>query len=192
MILEYDNESVNYLNYYDLEWYLFGVVGPKFHADGFLSAFDFFCIVIWKANRAKSRIAKRLCNLGDGSIEESVRLLTSNLARQSTSKDRMQYLFESWGFRLPMASAILTVLYTEEFTIYDVRVCDAIGRFHELNNITNFENLWQGYISFKQCVENSAPGNLNLRDKDRYLWGKSFHDQLVSDIEACFRLEEKP
>jgi len=51
---------VDYLRYYDLETYLFEDVHRRFHAAGSLSAFDFFSIIIWKANRAKSNVARRL------------------------------------------------------------------------------------------------------------------------------------
>ncbi len=51
---------MDYLKLYDLEKYLFDVVRSNFERDRRLSAFDFFCIIIWKANRAKSKIAKKL------------------------------------------------------------------------------------------------------------------------------------
>ena len=51
---------MDYVRYYDLESYLFEDVRQQFQSEGSLSAFDFFSIVIWKANRAKSKIAKRL------------------------------------------------------------------------------------------------------------------------------------
>ena len=85
-----------------------------------------------------------------------------------------------------MASAILTVLYPEEFTVYDVRVCDSLGDCHKLSNVTDFEKLWHGYVEFKSKVSQAVPDELSLRDKDRYLWGKSFHEQLSIDIEKAF------
>ena len=39
------------------------------------------------------------------------------------------------------------------------------------------------YQAFKRAVEGAAPDELNLRDKDRYLWGKSFCKQLMKDVE---------
>jgi len=45
----------DYLEYYDLERYLFENVHQRFHLEHSLGAFDFFSIVIWKANRAKSQ-----------------------------------------------------------------------------------------------------------------------------------------
>ncbi len=85
-----------------------------------------------------------------------------------------------------MASAILTVLYPDEFSVYDVRVCGELGGFSELSNITKFERLWPRYLEFLQAVERAAPEGLTLRDKDRYLWGKSFSCQLVNDIGSKF------
>ena len=52
-----DVEDGGYLEYYNLNDYLFGTVNKRFHENGSIGSFDFFCIVIWKANRAKSKIA---------------------------------------------------------------------------------------------------------------------------------------
>jgi hypothetical protein len=180
---------MDFHRYYDLESYLFNTVRYRFAEQGYLSAFDFFCIVIWKANRAKSKIAKKLLAHGYESLGAVVHALTAGLAEQSTAKDRLRYLWERWEFYLPTASAILTVLYPDEFTIYDVRVCDELDEFHSLRNLGDFENLWRGYQAFKRAVEESAPGDLSLRDKDRYLWGRSFYKQLERDIEQGFTLK---
>ena len=98
----------------------------------------------------------------------------------------MKILFEDWGFLLPMASAILTVLYPMSFTIYDFRVCEALDDFHKLQNKTNFDSLWNGYKSFVAAVNNAGPSEYSLRDKDRWLWGKSFSQQLEQDIAENF------
>ena len=188
---------MQYLKYYDLEAYLFETVRPRFAAQGYLSAFDFFCIVIWKANRAKSMTAKRIKRDGE-SLDETIKALTAGLAHQATPKERMRYLVDAnaWRFTLPMASAILTVLYPEEFTVYDVRVCDSLQAlkvsedFHGLANRTNFENLWTGYQRFKAAVESTAPSDLSLRDKDRWLWARSFVRQLERDTKTGFQHPE--
>jgi len=182
---------MDFRQYHDLEDYLFRIVRTRFARQRYLSAFDFFCIVIWKANRAKSRVANRLKNASkaQGNLEKAVHILTNNIAQRKTSKDKLRYLWKEWGLRLPMASAILTVLYPGEFTIYDRRVCDVLQKFHNLGNRKDFDDLWDGYMQFRRRVEESAPQQLSLRDKDRYLWGKSFHDQLTEDIEQGFRQE---
>ena len=180
-------ETKDFLQIYDLESFLLDTVRPRFHEQGWLSAFDLFCIIIWKANRAKSMIARNLVTRSNSdTLEESVRVLTAGIFQQTTSKDRLRYLFEEWKIRLPMASAILTVLYPDEFTIYDKRVCDQLGNFHKLYNISNFEKLWVGYLQFREAVARTTPTGLSLRDRDRYLWGKSFTEQLEKDIANNF------
>ena len=177
---------MDFRQFYDLESYFERTVRPLFEQHGYLTAFDFFCIVIWKSNRAKSKIARKLLLHGYKDLNTSVKVLTRGLTQKESPKEKLQYLFKDWEFGLPMATAILTLLYPNEFTIYDYRVCDALGRFHKLNNKLNFENLWRGYLEFKEAVETAVPNELSLRDKDRYLWGKSFFEQLKSDIENGF------
>lgn len=178
---------MDFRQYYDLESYLFNTVGPRFTRQGHLSAADFFCIVIWKANRAKGKIARRLLAQGYDDLDAAVHALTGGLGQQTNAKDRLRYLMEDWKLRLPMASAILTVFYPNDFTVYDARVCDVLGEFHNLVNLVNFDNLWRGYQAYKRAVEESAPKGLTLRDKDRYLWGKSFYKQLVKDLDGYQR-----
>lgn len=179
----------------NLESYLLDTAGPCFAKEKQLSTFDFFCIVIWKANRAKSKIADKLRSRPPGydNLDAAVHALTTGLAKKETEKERLRYLWEEWGLSLAMASAILTVLYPDEFTVYDVRVCDVLreqgrGSFHRLSNPNlSFEGVWRGYEEYKRRVEESAPKELSLRDKDRYLWGKSFYEQLKKDIEQGFK-----
>ena len=181
--------GTDFRQYYDLEPYLLDRVRPRFVQQGYLSAADFFCIVIWKANRAKSKIAKKLLASGYEDLDGAVRALTNGLAQQPNAKERLRYLWQDWELRLPMASAILAILFPDEFTVYDERVCGALGAFRYLKNRVNFENLWHGYQEFKRAVEESTPPDLSLRDKDRYLWGKSFYEQLKRDIDRRFNVK---
>ena len=52
--------NMDYKKYYNLERYLFDEVGPKFRNGGGLSTEDFFCIVIWKANRSKTNWSTKI------------------------------------------------------------------------------------------------------------------------------------
>jgi len=186
-------EVTAYEKIYDRESYLFGTVTNKFRAKGFLSAFDFFCIIIWKAERAKSRIADKIMSsdrLVGRNLDERVRLMTETILKIQEPQERLRYLMNDLKFRLPMASAILTVLYPDEFTVCDTRVCDQLPGKTEHNRLINKVNpeaIWSGYVAFREEVKNAAPAALSLRDKDRYLWGKSFCDQLRTDIENKFR-----
>ena len=113
-----------FLRFCNLESYLFDIVRQRFANDGHLNASDFFCIVIWKANRAKSKIAKKLLAASEGmTLDEVVVQLSTGIASQETPKAKLHFLINGRNsFSLPMATAILSVLYPEEFTIYDYRV----------------------------------------------------------------------
>jgi len=106
---------MDYSKYYDLESYIFNEVKGNFHEKGFLNPSDFFCIIIWKANRAKSNIAKKF----NMSFDSEIKRLTSLLYKAKSRQERMRILIEDYRFYLPMASAILSVLYSEQYSIYD-------------------------------------------------------------------------
>ena len=185
---------MDYLKLYNLEQYLFDDVRKSFKTNGNLSAFDFFCIIIWKANRAKSKVALKLVAHGGDAANDLnaiVVCLTSAIAKAPDHKARMRILIEQWAFRLPMASAILTVLYPDSFTVYDVRVCDELRNHHSVQNKTRFDDLWDGYQMYLRDVGSKEPAVSGLRDKDRTLWARSFEKQLNDDISTLFRKDHE-
>jgi hypothetical protein len=189
-------ECEKYLKYYRLETYLFSDVHDCFENDGSIGAFDFFSIVVWKANRAKSKIARNLLrrSKGGASLEEIVRGLTRALKQTPDQRERLRLLWQ-WDFRLPMASAILTALWPDDFTVYDVRVCGELrkdGRqdYCRLAGCTSFDKLWEGYSRYIEAAKTAVPGDFSLRDKDRYLWGRSARMQLEEDIRNEFRARD--
>lgn len=174
--------SIDPLRYYHLESFLFEDVHGRFHRQGWLGAIDLLSIVIWKANRAKSRIARRLLRK-HSSLEQACRALTSSLYKAHSSEQRLGLLLGEWQFRLPMASAILTVLWPEEFTIYDVRVCAELQQFEHLGARSS-AGVWPEYCKYKDAVDQAVRSDMRLRDKDRYLWGRSAVAQLQRDIQC--------
>jgi hypothetical protein len=179
----------DYLRYFDLETYIFEDVHQRFHAEHSLGAFDLFSIVIWKANRAKSKIALKLLALdpeGRRDLEDIARALTASLYKAPCHKERLRILMKDWKFALPMASSILSACYPEDFTIYDYRVRELIGGFPNLNHLADFEKIWAGYNEYKARVSQLAPG-FTFRDRDKYLYGKSKALQLEADIRRLFQ-----
>lgn len=186
------NNEIDYRKFCNLETYLFTTVRDNFIREGNINVADFFCIVIWKSNRSKSKIAKKLLSHAHGfqNLDDAMRSLTSEIKQQSSGKERLRYLMKEWKFYLPMATAVLSVLYPDEFTIYDTRVCNVLGDFHKLYNKLRFETVWTEYNRFIAAVQKAAPEGLSLRDKDRWLWGKSFWEQLERDIRTGFHGEK--
>lgn len=174
----------DYHSYYHLEDYLFDEVRPRFFRDHVLDAFDLFSILVWKANRAKSYAARRMLKRCSD-LETAAGELTRALYEATTPEERFRVTVADWGFRLPTATAILSVLWPDEFTVYDVRVCDQLRRFHDLYEAPSGQ-VWPGYCNYREAVRQAVPEQSLLRDKDRVLWGRSAARQLVGDIAAGF------
>jgi hypothetical protein len=169
---------MNYLKYYDLEEYLFTDVKNAFDSRGHLTHEEFFSIVIWKANRAKTAIKRKLAKRGK-SLAVVVQDLSSQINKAASDEERLRIFLDDWHFGLPMATAILTVLYPDRFTVYDVRVRGQLGipDFAGLKN--QIELYFKGYLPKVAAM----PEARTLRDKDRYLWGKSAHDDLLAFLQ---------
>jgi hypothetical protein len=172
----------SYLKYYDLERYLFGEVGPNFRRSGRLDYVDLFLILHWKSMRAKTRVKNKLAEQADGDFKKAVEEMGKALYEQKDLKERLRILMDKWKLRLPMASAILTVLYPDDFTVYDWRVCEIVDC--DYKDYSGFsDECWKEYESFKRTVCEKAPSNLDLRDKDRFLWAKSFYKDAKLDAD---------
>ncbi len=167
---------MDYKKYYDLENYLLMDVRNKFLNDGFLSAADFFCIVIWKANRAKSKIKKKLLKIGETDLEAAIKMLTKKISSSTTREGRLSILLEEWKFGLPMATAILTILYPDDFSVYDYRVKEQL----KLPNITTAKKYFSVFLPAVKALNYQG----SLRDKDRYFWGKSFYEDLLKLVNS--------
>jgi hypothetical protein len=59
--------------------------------------------------------------------------------------------------------------------VYDVRVREQLG-LNEINLAIAWDNTWKSYLEYKKGVSDAAPHELSLRDKDRYLWGRSLYE----------------
>ena len=124
-------DAIDYRKFYDDERYLLDEVGPCFRQTGELDAADFYTVLIWKAERAKKYHKKRLEKIAGGRFQEAVAQIADDLYRCVDGKRRLELLMSKWSFLLPTASAILTILYPEEFTVYDWRTCDELRCAYE-------------------------------------------------------------
>jgi hypothetical protein len=174
---------MDYLKYYSLEDYLFSDVNCAFHEHGYLTPEQFFSIVIWKANRAKGRIWKKLLKHGTD-LSLVVKTLTQAIHDAEGDDERLSLLLDqrTWGFALPMASAIITVCYPERFTIYDVRVRMEFGIKDFAGRKDQIERYFKQFVPKVKAI--TAPHAESLRDKDRYLWGKSSYRDLQKFIQG--------
>ena len=88
---------------------------------------------------------------------------------------------KDWWFALPTATAILAILYPDEFTVYDWRACEEIkahGDYKKLANREFSDTLWADYQNFIGAVRLETPDELSLRDKDRFLMARSYRQEI--------------
>jgi hypothetical protein len=170
-------DETDYRDFYDDEKYLLEAVGERFRQTGKIEPADFYMILVWKANRAKNYHRDRLKDMA-GSFRAAVENIASQLSSSSEDKQRLQILLEKWGFALPTASAILTILYPKDFTVYDGRVCKEVGRAYK-----NWLG-WDEYEEFKKAVIANTPKDYCLRDKDKFLIGRSTRNDIERDCAA--------
>src|SRR3989338_4395067 len=110
------NKEINFKQFYDIEPYLFNTVRQRFIKEGYLTAFDFFCIVIWKVERYKSKLAKKLLAQGYETLDAAVKEFTKGISMRREPENKLRYLLEDWKLPMGTTTAILTVFYPEEFT----------------------------------------------------------------------------
>ena len=167
-----------YSKYYFLEDYLFSEVTNNFKKHKYLTPEEFFCIIIWKANRAKSKIKKKILERR-GNLGNNIKRLTEKIYNTKNNKEKLKILLEEWNFSLPMATAILTVLYPDDFSVYDIRVRNQL----DIKDFSGRKDEIEKYFNEFLPVVKKQLGK-SLRDKDRYLWGKDFYNALVKFIKS--------
>jgi hypothetical protein len=172
-------ELDRYLDLYDLEAkYLFGKVTQKFQKDGTLTPYDFFAIILWKSNRAKTKIKKGLADAG-----KSVQELMREVSQANTPENKLETLLQIWGIWLPMASAILTVCYPEDFTVLDYRAWEVLSKAAVDGLPPHYPRRPEEYLQYCEACRKLAPQvGLSLRDLDRALWAKSWENGLLELI----------
>jgi hypothetical protein len=174
----------DYRKYYDLERYLLEDVGQWFRDSGRLRPLDLFLILHWKSPRAKTKALDRL-KARCGTFERATTRIARSLREASDNKERLTLLMRDWGFRFPTATALLTILYPEDFTIYDVRVRSGISfsKIRESYSERTWESVWGSYVAYKKRVIKRTPRGFSPRDKDRYLWGRSLFQDARCTLE---------
>jgi hypothetical protein len=71
-----------------------------------------------------------------------------------------------------------------------LKALDASCDFERLRTLSHFDAVWQDYEAYVRAVNAAAPPGLSMRDRDRWLWGRSFHRDLVKPVtgETCRKM----
>jgi len=160
-----------YLKYYLLEKYLEDEVKPFFDKEHYITAEQFFAIVIWKRNASKTKI----CDGVKGS-RKTVREITSDIYSAPTPENKMEILISIKGISYSFASAILTILYPELFTISDYRVSRSLKEKFNIDAPETISTEKEYFAYLDACKKLAKENGLSLRDCDRALWGRDFYE----------------
>jgi hypothetical protein len=146
-----------------LERSIFSELSNKVKSRGELEPEDFFKICEWKSTRTKTLVRTN--------PQEHIRDVT-RLAFSSRESLRVPLLCILNGVRVPTASAILTVWQPNEYTVYDVRVCDAmLSLSHKLLTDQIVEDARKSYSKYRDVARKIAIElQVSLRDLDKTLW----------------------
>ena len=169
------NAFNDYLKFYEFssEEHLFQNVSGSFRRNGCLSAEEFFAVIIWKSNRSKTRIRDGILRTGK-SVEETTR----GMHQHAAAGEKVKKLLDIDGIGIPVASAILTVCYPDQFTVVDYRARAAIEKLWPAKSKTVAPVPTQyikGYLRYVAvCQQIANEQGMCLRDVDRALWGCDF------------------
>lgn len=146
-----------------LEKRLFSEVSKVIYERGFMNPHEFFEICEWKSTRTKSLVRRN----------SSERIAEVSRIAFSCSDDlRASVLCLLDGVRIPTASAILSVWNPSKYTVFDVRVCDALPALrHRLLTEDSVRVSTQSYLEYLKLARALAIDlEISLRDLDKTLW----------------------
>ena len=114
-------------------------------------------IFLWKTNgRGQSRLLRNT----DAEIEDALRLADN----AKTERAAIAVLCGLDGVGVPVASAIMTAVKPEVFTVIDFRALESLG----VTSYTMGADLYLAYL--QACRKLSSQNQVSLRALDRALW----------------------
>jgi hypothetical protein len=165
---------------YDLERYLFQQVSQRFEEEQTLTSYDFFAIIVWKSNRAKTKVRRGL-----SAAHTSVQTLMQQVAEAPRPVDKVSLLAEIDGIGIRMASAILAVCYPSEFTVLDYRAWETLCNWELEGLPRTVPRTPASYVQYcEACARFAAREGISVRDLDRALWARSWENDLNELIEG--------
>ena len=150
---------------------MFDEISANFQKKHFLTAEEFFAIVIWKSNRAKTKVLKGIKEDG-----RTVEKLTKDVHQENDLEKKVEILNSVSGIGIPIASAVLTVCYPDIFTIVDYRASQTLNELGRnfKGDPTTSVSVYMEYV--ETCSQFAKKEGLSLRDTDRVLWGYDFYE----------------
>lgn len=150
-------ENLNkYIQLYDIEKYLFAVIGPKVQARGYLIFDEFYQICMWKSARQKPRYIEN-----KNRVEEISRKVFS----EKDEAIKIEMLCKLNGVGIPTASAILTIVFPKEYAVIDIRCLEILhGKFSQNIGRSMSVKTWLNYLTLMRSW--AKENNITPRELD--------------------------
>jgi hypothetical protein len=115
-------------------------------------------IVRWKS-------ARKIAFIDDNTDSEIARALRFASDARTTERSAVETLDRLHGVGVPMASAILTTIHPDKYTVIDVRALESLGVLKYPSDSIDY------YLSYlRKCRELAHKHHVDLRTLDRALW----------------------
>jgi thermostable 8-oxoguanine DNA glycosylase len=148
-----------YVMLYSLEDHLFSVVGPQIKKRGYMTFDDFYKIAMWKSARQKPNYLQNKNNVE--SISKDAFLIHGE-------SEKMDMLCSLKGVGIPTASAILTIVYPENYAVIDVRCIEMLQELGYSIKKTITPNNWLKYLDITRRI--AKENNITAREVDKALF----------------------
>lgn len=146
-----------YLALYDLENYLFEVVGPEIRKRGYINFEEFYNICMWKSSRQKKNYLKN---------QEKIEKITKEAFKEKDELLKIEKLRSLDGVEIPTASAILTIVFPDKYGVIDIRCAEILEGYGIKKTMTT--NNWLRYLEVIRQL--ARDNNLTPRDIDKILF----------------------
>lgn len=135
-----------YIELYDMEKYLFDVIGSEASKRGCLTFEEFYKICMWKSVRQKQKYIS-------AKNRNEVEAITKDAFAEQDEGKRTKKLCELNGVGIPTASAILTVVFPEKYAVIDVRCLEMLrDKFdYKISKQTSIKS-WLEYLSIMRSL----------------------------------------
>lgn len=159
-------DAERYLALYNVEDYLFKVVGPKIRARGFILFDEFYQIGMWKSARQKQNYLKN---------KDTVEDISKRAFLEKDELLKLEIFRELKGVGIPTASAILTIVFPEQYAVIDIRCIQMLREKGISIKETISNKRWLEYLKIMRDI--AAEHHLTPRQVDQVLF--SMHRELL-------------
>lgn len=137
-------QNIDYfIEEYNIEKQLFKK-GQQIRAKGWMSKYEFMSICLWKSRRPKQLYLQN--------TEGQIKAITSKAFSEDDERAKIEHLIQLKGVETPTASALLSVVYPDEYPIIDIRCVSALKELNYINWTTITSSSWVKYLEIVRGI----------------------------------------